>query len=130
VPTGLALIGVFVISGTLTGVAGSLQALSLAAGQPGNDLDFLLQVVTAVIIGGVALTGAKGRLAGVVSGALLMSSLANLLSFHGAATAVVQLVSGVILLAILLLEAPLDRMVNRSLERLSVTNEEMGHAPA
>ncbi len=129
-PTGRALIAVFVLSAVFTGVAGSLQALALAAGAPGSDLDFLLQAVTAAIIGGIVLTGGKGRLAGVVAGALLLSVLSNALSYHGAPTAAIQLVSGVILLAILLLEAPLDRLVGRALNRISTTNEKADHAPA
>ncbi|MCX5043467.1 ABC transporter permease [Aldersonia sp. NBC_00410] len=126
-PTGRALISVFVISAVFTGIAGSLQALSLAAGQPGNSLNFLLQAVTAAIIGGVALTGGKGRLGGVVSGALLLAVLSNAMSYHGAATAAIQLVSGVILLAILLLDVPLDRLVGRALERVSTTIEKDDH---
>ena len=108
-----------------------MQALSLAAGQPGTNLSFLLQAVTAAIIGGVALTGGKGKLSGVLCGALLLAVMSNGLSFHGAATAAIQLVSGVILLIILLLETPLDRLVKRSLERVSAqVEEEYEHAVA
>ena len=123
-PTNRAIIGVFVVSGVFAGIAGSMQALSLAAGQPGTNLSFLLQAVTAAIIGGVALTGGKGKLSGVLCGALLLAVMSNGLSFHGAATAAIQLVSGVILLIILLLETPLDRLVKRSLERVSAQVEE------
>jgi ribose transport system permease protein len=129
-PTGRALITVFVISGVFAGVAGSMQALSLAAGQPGTNLSFLLQAVTAAIIGGVALTGGKGKLTGVICGALLLAVMSNGMSFHGAATAAIQLVSGVILLAILILDAPLDRLVGRSLERVTTKLEEVEHAVA
>jgi ribose transport system permease protein len=129
-PTGRALITVFVISGVFAGVAGSLQALSLAAGQPGTNLSFLLQAVTAAIIGGIALSGGKGKLTGVLCGALLLAVMSNGMSYHGAATAAIQLVSGVILLAILILDAPLDRLVGRSLERVSTKLEEVEHAAA
>lgn len=129
-PTGLAMISVFVISALLAGVAGSLQALALAAGQPGENLNALLQAVTAAIIGGVALTGAKGRLLGVVSGALLLAVLSNTLSFHGAPTAAVQLVTGAILLAILLLDTPLDKLVNRAMERITTKIEKEENVPA
>ena len=107
-----------------------MQALSLAAGQPGTNLSFLLQAVTAAIIGGVALTGGKGKLTGVICGALLLAVMSNGMSFHGAATAAIQLVSGVILLAILILDAPLDRLVGRSLERVTTKLEEVEHAVA
>ncbi|OZC74003.1 ABC transporter permease [Rhodococcus sp. 06-462-5] len=127
-PTGRALVSVFVISAVFAGVAGSLQGLSLAAGQPGNNLNFLLQAVTAAIIGGIALTGGKGRLSGVIAGALLLAVLSNAMSYHGAPTAAVQLVSGVILLAILLLDVPLDRLVGRALERVSTKIEKVDHA--
>ena len=130
-PTNRAIIGVFVVSGVFAGIAGSMQALSLAAGQPGTNLSFLLQAVTAAIIGGVALTGGKGKLSGVLCGALLLAVMSNGLSFHGAATAAIQLISGVILMIILLLETPLDRLVKRSLERVSAqVEEEYEHAVA
>ncbi|MEE3850941.1 ABC transporter permease [Gordonia sp. LSe1-13] len=127
-PTGRAMVTVFIMSAVLAGVAGSLQALSLAAGQPGSNLNFLLQTVTAAIIGGVALSGGKGRLSGVVAGALLLAVLGNAMSYHGAPTAAVQLVSGVILLAILLLDVPLDRLVGRALEQVSTKIEKVHHA--
>ena len=116
-PVGRTLMMVFVLSALFAGIAGSLQGLSLAAGSPGDALTFLLQVVTAAIIGGVALTGGKGQIGGVIAGALLLAVVSNGMSLQGTSTAVIQLVNGGLLLAIVIFDGPLNRLSQRSLDR-------------
>lgn len=114
------LITVFVASAFFAGVAGALQGISLAAATPGADLTTLLQAATAVIVGGVALTGGKGKILGVVAGALLLTVVGNGLSLAGTPTAVVQLVNAGILLVVVLADGPLTRMVRRGAENTAL----------
>jgi ribose transport system permease protein len=115
------LITVFVASAVFAGVAGALQGISLAAATPGSDLNTLLQAATAVIVGGVALTGGKGKVLGVVAGAVLLSVVGNGLSLAGTPTAVVQLVNAGILLVVVLADGPLTRMVRRGAENAALS---------
>jgi ribose transport system permease protein len=68
---------VFAISGLLAGVGGLLLAGMLANANPNLGLGYELDVIAAVILGGVALTGGRGSVAGVLVGAALMGLLRN-----------------------------------------------------
>ena len=68
---------VFVVSGTLAGLGGLLLGGMLANASPNLGLGYELDVIAAVILGGVALTGGRGSIGGVVIGAALMGLLRN-----------------------------------------------------
>lgn len=68
---------VFTISGLLAGLGGLLLAGMLANANPNLGLGYELDVIAAVILGGVALTGGRGSIGGVVIGAALMGLLRN-----------------------------------------------------
>ena len=114
-PVARTLVFAFVTCAVFASVAGALQGLSLATGQAGSDDAFLLQCATAALVGGVALTGARGSLVGVLGGALLLAVLTNGLGLAGLQSALVQLVNGVVLVVVVLVDKPLDRLVNRRL---------------
>lgn len=115
-PVTRVLILAFVISGLFAGMAGALQGITLASGSPGSDEATLLQAVTAAIIGGVALTGGKGSIPGVAAGAMLLAVVGNGLSLQGTSTAIIQLINGGILLIIVVIDRPLNRVVNKAVE--------------
>ena len=115
-PVTRVLILAFVISGLFAGMAGALQGITLASGAPGSDEATLLQAVTAAIIGGVALTGGKGSIPGVAAGAMLLAVVGNGLSLQGTSTAIIQLINGGILLTIVVIDRPLNRIVNKAVE--------------
>lgn len=114
-PVSRTLVLAFVFSGLFAGIAGSLQGLTLAAQTPGENLDFLLRVVTAAIIGGVSIHGARGQILGVAAGALFLSVVSNGLSLAGTSAAVIQLVNGGILLLIVVFDVPLNKLATRFL---------------
>ena len=115
----------FVICGALTAVGGSLQGITLATGQAGPNEGILLQAATAAILGGVALTGGKGNLVGVIGGAFLLTTLANGLSLMGADSATIQLVNGAILFLVVIVDRPLNRLIDRGLTASSRTTPEL-----
>jgi ribose transport system permease protein len=122
-PVTLTLVIGFVVCAVLTTLAGELQGISLATGTPGADTDFLLQAATAVLIGGVALSGGRGSLLGVAGGAFLLSALSNGLGLAGVASPTIELVSGAVLIGVVACEVPLNRMVLRRAEAM-VSNED------
>jgi rhamnose transport system permease protein len=74
---------IFVLTGALAGLAATLQAIRQpqVATNLGKDLE--LKVIAAVVVGGTAVTGGKGTLAGTLIGVALLSAIRPTLSFLG-----------------------------------------------
>jgi ABC-type xylose transport system permease subunit len=71
-------LGAFVIVGVLTALAGVMLAARVNGVTPGSQGNLLeLDAVTAVVIGGTALSGGRGTVIGTVLGTLVFSTLAN-----------------------------------------------------
>jgi D-xylose transport system permease protein len=71
-------LGAFAIVGVLTAVAGLMLAARVNGVTPGSQGNLLeLDAVTAVVIGGTALAGGRGSIAGTVLGTLVFSTLSN-----------------------------------------------------
>jgi len=88
---------VFVLSAVLAGWAGIIDFSFLQATQPGiSGSGLTFPVFAAVIIGGASLRGGVGTVAGTLSGALLLQTLANGLSLIGAGSGVQQVSTGLI----------------------------------
>lgn len=70
--------GVYVIVGVLTAIAGVLLAARVNGVTPGSQGSLLeLDAVTAVVIGGTSLAGGRGSVVGTVLGTLVFATLAN-----------------------------------------------------
>ena len=67
----------FVMTGAGCGLIGALEGGWLREGSPTTGTGFELQVIAAVIIGGVALTGGEGSIYGTVLGAAIIGMLYN-----------------------------------------------------
>ena len=68
---------VFVIGGVLAALSAFILASRLNSGQPNAGLGFELQVIAAVILGGISLTGGVGTLGGAFIGILILTVLSN-----------------------------------------------------
>ena len=67
----------YMISGFCSGLAGVILASRLSSGQPRAGLNYEMDVITAVVLGGVSVAGGQGRIAGVIIGVLIMGVLSN-----------------------------------------------------
>lgn len=102
-------IGLFVFGGVLAAVAGLMytaRSASVTATQ-GNDLIFT--VFAAAVVGGIDLTGGRGRIVGAATGVLLLGLVQNLLLLSNVPSFWVNAVYGGIILGALLLGAFSDR---------------------
>jgi ribose transport system permease protein len=96
--------------GALSGLAGTLLAAQLAAGQPVAGAGWELDAIAAVVVGGTLLTGGAGTLSGTLAGVLLLGILQNLINQLGTLGSYTQqLVSGVFLIVVVLVQAYLTR---------------------
>lgn len=67
----------YVIGGVLTALSGLILASRMNSGQPNAGIGFEMQVIAAVILGGISLSGGVGTLAGAFIGIIILSVLSN-----------------------------------------------------
>ena len=72
---------VFVLTGALVGLAALLNAIRFADVDPKTGTGLELQAIAAAVVGGVAISGGRGNLWGVLIGVLLLSSIGPALVF-------------------------------------------------
>ncbi len=90
---------VYILSGLLTGIAAIIMLSRLNTGQPKIGLGFELQVITAVVLGGVSIFGGQGRLVGVLIGVMIMGVLSNGMIILDVSEYYQQIIRGVVLLS-------------------------------
>ena len=99
-------IAVFMISGFMAGVGGILLASrlrSVSSGTGGGNL--LLLVIAAAVIGGTSLFGGVGRVVAALLGALVIASIQNGLDLLGLASGTKFVITGLVLLGAVLVDA-------------------------
>lgn len=107
-PISLAL---FVATGAAAGLAGVMLAARLGSAPSGSlGVGFELEVLTAVILGGVAFNGGRGTILGVFLGVLFLGMLQNGLTLENVPAATGLIVKG----STLVVAAWLDRVTVRS----------------
>ncbi|MEN0072165.1 MAG: ABC transporter permease [Propionicimonas sp.] len=88
----------FVLAGTMSALGGIYWTLlrGTARGDVGDGLE--LQVIAAVVLGGVSVFGGVGALYGVVAGVLLIGTLSSALRLVGVTAEVIKIITGVLLI--------------------------------
>ena len=71
------LVQVYGLSGILFGLAGVVLLSRISSAQPSAGNGFEFDVVTAVVLGGISVSGGEGKLSGAITGVLIMGILAN-----------------------------------------------------
>jgi ribose transport system permease protein len=89
---------VYVISGACAAFAGIVTASQLLAGSASVGVDANLRSITAVILGGAALTGGVGGISGTLLGVLLLGTIANGMALMQVQTFYQQIATGCVLL--------------------------------
>ena len=97
-------VGTFALAGTLAGFGGLMQVSRLNAASGGLGTDLLFPVITAVVLGGVSLTGGRGRIQDVLVASIFLATITNGLILLGVSGYTQQVVSGAILIAALALD--------------------------
>jgi len=110
IPVNRRIILVYVISGTLSAMAGLLMVARLASGQPTVGSGWLLPSFAAPILGGAALSGGAGSVLGTLVGAEIMTVIQNGIVMTGMSVYWENVVVGVVLIAAIII----DKMRRRS----------------
>jgi ribose transport system permease protein len=100
VPTMWVTTRAFVLGGIMASLGGIYLALATASGSPTIGNDYILNSIATVVVGGVALTGGRGRPSGVILGALMLTVIGSLLYFAGISSFYQSMITGIILIAV------------------------------
>ncbi len=106
------LIGVYVLGGALSGLAGALLAARTYAGNPSYGLSWELDAIAAAVIGGVSLSGGFGTIPMCVIGALIIGTTNKGLNMLGVDPYWQQIVKGGIIVVAVLLDTLKRRKKN------------------
>ena len=90
---------VYLISGAMAGTAGVILASRLSSGTPNVGETYVFEAITAVVLGGVSLSGGSGSLFGVFLGSVFMGTISNGLNLMNVPS-YFQMVAKAVLLAV------------------------------
>ena len=108
IPVGKRIFTAFTASGAIAGVAGVLWAAQYQTVDSTAGTGYELTVISAVVVGGVAIFGGSGSAVGAAVGALLLSSINSALNVLGFPQLWLEAISGFLLL----LAITLDRIIS------------------
>ncbi|SEA93692.1 ABC transporter permease [Paraburkholderia sartisoli] len=93
----------FVTSGVLSALAGIVYTLRFTSARGDNGEGFELSVIAAVLFGGVSIFGGRGSMYGVLLSLLIVGVLKNALTLDDVSSETLTIVTGVLLLASVLI---------------------------
>jgi rhamnose transport system permease protein len=88
----------FVVSGAVSGFAGVYFTLLYSNARGDNAMGLELQIIAAVLLGGVSIFGGRGALHGVIAGVLLIGTLSSALRLAGVTSDIINVITGVLLI--------------------------------
>jgi rhamnose transport system permease protein len=88
----------FVVTGAVAALGGIYWTLRYGSARADNAQGLELQVIAAILLGGVSIFGGSGGLVGVIAGTLLLGALRNALQLSNVPADVLNIVTGVLLI--------------------------------
>jgi rhamnose transport system permease protein len=98
-------LSVFALAGVFTAIAAIVNAVRFTQVPPNTGLGFEMKVIAAVVVGGAAITGGRGSIAGTVLGTALLGMSGPALTFLGASAYWERALQGGIILAAVAIQA-------------------------
>ena len=103
------LVALYAVSGFLSGIAGIILMGRVSSGAPTSGQGTEMEVITAVIIGGVSINGGKGNMVGAFFGALIIGILSNGLTIMNVGQYYQDVITGLVLI----LAVAFDTLIGR-----------------
>lgn len=110
-------VGAYMFSGACAALAGCITLGFLTTAEPTAASTAVFDAITAVALGGVALTGGQGNILRVLAGALVLGVINTGLLLNGVAPYYALVVTGCLLVLAIVLENILTGLVERQLEK-------------
>jgi ribose transport system permease protein len=112
-PTRLLVMAVFAVSGATAGIGGILLTSRLRIGQPVAAQGLELDAIASVVLGGTSLFGGRGGVLGTFFAVMLLQVLRNIFNLLGLGSFYQMTVTGVIIIAAILLNRLIDYRMGR-----------------
>ncbi len=114
------LLGAYMLSGALAGIAGMFIAIQTFTGSGNLANGYELSAIAATVVGGTLISGGEGSVFGTLVGVLLLGFILNILNFLSGAGITLSpfwqdVVRGAFLLVVILLQ---NRLANKKAERI------------
>jgi len=122
IPVGRRLFAAFVLSGAVAGLAGVLFTARYGTVDATAGTGFELQVISAVVVGGVAIFGGSGSVVGAALGALLLSTIGSAIVVLRVPSFWQQAIVGALLIGAIALDRLLALRIAAALRQRSVRN--------
>jgi rhamnose transport system permease protein len=119
IPVGRRVLTAFAVSGAIAGVAGVLWAAQYQTVDSSAGTGYELTVISAVVVGGVAIFGGSGSAVGAAVGALLLSAINSALNVLGISSLWLEAISGFLLLVAITLDRVISVRLQAALRRRS-----------
>lgn len=101
--------GAFVLTGLCGGLSGALLGLTLQSARPLVGVGYEFSAITAVVVGGISISGGSGSVPRAIIGLLFVQVLTNVMVLNGVRTPDQGFVLGVLIAAAVALDVALRR---------------------
>ncbi|MCE1207178.1 MAG: ABC transporter permease [Spirochaetia bacterium] len=105
---------VYIFMGVLAGLAGVLWVSKFASAQGDTAVGYELNVIAAVVLGGVSVSGGRGKVSGIILGTILFGILANALPLIHISPFWQQAIQGIVILAAVIANVLMKRSNDKS----------------
>jgi rhamnose transport system permease protein len=102
--------GTFILMGALVGLAAVLSAMRFSIVPSNAGMGLELKAIAAVVVGGTAITGGRGRVVGTLIGVALLGTIGTALTFMGINPFWEKAIQGAIILAALVSDVAIGRL--------------------
>jgi simple sugar transport system permease protein len=102
-------VALFVLSAMMSAFAGIISSIRTSAANPNSGSGYELEVIAMVVIGGTALTGGRGTIAGTVLGIFILRVMRNGIVLIGVPGLAYNIFIGAIILGMMALHSWLER---------------------
>jgi rhamnose transport system permease protein len=120
IPVGRRVLAAFIASGAVAGLAGALWTARFGTVDAAAGSGFELQVIAAVVVGGVAIFGGSGSVVGAALGALLLSTIGSALVVLKVPSFWLQAIAGALLLGAIALDRLIGLRLASALRQRSI----------
>ena len=100
---------VYVISGLCSGICGFLMASRISSGNANSADGYEMTVISAVVIGGVSMSGGVGTMTGVMIGVLITGVISNGMDILGVNSYYQKILQAVIILVAVYIDGKINR---------------------
>jgi ribose transport system permease protein len=116
---------VYTLAGFLFGIAGVMLLSRTNSGPPKAGTGAEMDIITAVVLGGISIKGGEGKLTGVIAGMLIMGVLTNGMIITNVGDYVQRVVAGMVLIVAVAFDIYNQKRRDTRLERQNTINADV-----